>query len=79
LLVEADELSRQSLGLGAVKFSAIIRKVTEFLSLDQNAKLKFEVSDGVKPMALYRAALPTVITHRRQSIDGSALNLHLGF
>lgn len=40
------------------KFSAIIRKVTEHVALDMRAKLTFEVSDGVLPMQLYRAALP---------------------
>ena len=28
--------------------------------LDQSAKLTFEVSDGVRPMQLYRAALPEI-------------------
>jgi hypothetical protein len=44
----------------AGKFSAIIRKVTEHVKLDGSAKLTFEVSDGVQPMALYCAALPTI-------------------
>ncbi len=45
----------------AGKFSAIIGKVTEHLELDHAAKLTFEVSDGVRPMQLYRAALPKII------------------
>jgi hypothetical protein len=40
------------------KFAAIIRKVTEHLALDPTARLTFEVSDGVRPMELYRAGLP---------------------
>lgn len=42
----------------AGKFYAIIRKVTEHVKLDDSAKLTFEVSDGVQPMQLYRAAMP---------------------
>ena len=44
----------------AGKFSAIIRKVTEHVALDPTAKLTFEVSDGIQPMQLYRAALPEI-------------------
>ncbi|MGE0284222.1 MAG: DUF6428 family protein, partial [Rhizobiaceae bacterium] len=43
------------------KFSAIIRKVTGHLALDQSARLTFEVSDGVRPIHLYSAALPEVV------------------
>jgi hypothetical protein len=43
------------------KFASIIRKVTEHVALDQGAKLTFEVSDAVRPMQLYRAALPESI------------------
>ncbi len=42
----------------AGKFSAIIRKVSDHLRLEQSAKLTFEVSDGEKPMALYCAGSP---------------------
>jgi len=42
----------------AGKFAAIIRKVTEHVSLDHGAKLTFEVSDGSRPMQLHRAASP---------------------
>lgn len=44
----------------AGKFAAIIRKVTEHVALDLSAKLTFEVSDGVRPMELYCAALPEI-------------------
>ncbi|WFU07463.1 DUF6428 family protein (plasmid) [Rhizobium sp. CB3171] len=44
----------------AGKFYAIIRKVTEHVKLDDTAKLTFEVSDGVQPMQLYCAAMPTL-------------------
>lgn len=42
----------------AGKFQAIIRKVTDHVQLDGSAKLTFEVSDGVRPMQLYCAAMP---------------------
>jgi hypothetical protein len=38
------------------KFLAIIGKVAERVPFDANAKLTFEVSDGVRPMQLYRAS-----------------------
>lgn len=44
----------------AGKFAAIIRKVTEHVALDMTARLTFEVSDGVEPIRLYRAALPSL-------------------
>ena len=37
------------------KFLAIIGKVGEAVGFDADAKLTFEVSDGVKPMQIYRA------------------------
>ena len=40
----------------ADKFSAIIGKVADHVSLDYAAKLTFEVSDGVAPMQLYQAS-----------------------
>ncbi|MDX8433275.1 DUF6428 family protein [Mesorhizobium abyssinicae] len=45
----------------AGKFSAIIRKVSDHVALDQAAKLTFEVSDGVRPMELHRAARPSLV------------------
>lgn len=42
----------------AGKFVKIIRKVTDHVALDLNARLTFEVSDGIRPMQLYRAASP---------------------
>ncbi|MBY3065579.1 hypothetical protein HFO74_19495 [Rhizobium laguerreae] len=44
----------------AGKFHSIIRKVTEHVQLDRSAKLTFEVSDGVRPMQLYCAAMPVL-------------------
>ncbi|MCJ9695423.1 DUF6428 family protein [Rhizobium sp. PRIMUS64] len=44
----------------AGKFQAIIRKVTDHVQLDGSAKLTFEVSDGVRPMQLYCAAMPVL-------------------
>ena len=40
----------------ANKFTAIIGKVADHVSLDYGAKLTFEVSDGVAPMQLYQAS-----------------------
>ncbi|AZO08816.1 MULTISPECIES: DUF6428 family protein [unclassified Mesorhizobium] len=45
----------------AGKFAAIIRKVSDHVALDQSAKLTFEVSDGVRPMELYRAGQPMLV------------------
>lgn len=44
----------------ARKFAAIIGKVADHLSLDRSARLTFEVSDGVQPMQLHRAAAPVM-------------------
>lgn len=43
------------------KFSAIVRKVTEHVALDMDARLTFEVSDGIRPMQLHRAAAPALM------------------
>lgn len=43
----------------ARKFAAIIGKVADHLSLDRTARLTFEVSDGIQPMQLHRAATPS--------------------
>lgn len=42
----------------AGKFAKIIRKVTDHVALDMNARLTFEVSDGIGPMQLHQAAGP---------------------
>jgi hypothetical protein len=57
-LWDIDEGGRTHMPAG--KFAAIIRKVSDHVSLDDSAKLTFEVSDGVRPMQLYRAALPAL-------------------
>ncbi len=44
----------------AGKFLKIIGKVIGHFALDQGAKLTFEVSDGIGPMQLHRAALPRI-------------------
>ncbi|MBX4929098.1 DUF6428 family protein [Rhizobium binae] len=44
----------------AGKFHAIVLKVSEHVQLDASAKLTFEVSDGVRPMQLYSAAMPVL-------------------
>src|SRR6478609_3173485 len=56
-LWDVDDGDRRHMTAG--KFSAIVRKVSEHVSLDGSAKLTFEVSDGVKPMQLYCADYPT--------------------
>lgn len=43
------------------KFAAIVRKVTHHVSLAMDAKLTFEVSDGVAPMQLHKASVPTFV------------------
>jgi hypothetical protein len=58
-LWDVNEEDRTHMPAG--KFAAIIRKVTEHVGLDHSAKLTFEVSDGVRPMQLYRAALPEIV------------------
>lgn len=54
--------ARQHMAAG--KFAAIVRKVSDHVRLEPAAKLTFEVSDGVTPLALYCASIP-------QLIDGS--------
>jgi hypothetical protein len=61
-LWDVHEGEREHMPAG--KFSAIIRKVTEAINLDMSAKLTFEVSDGVQPMQLHRAAFPTIMDGR---------------
>ena len=55
-LWDIEEDSRTHMTSG--KFARIIRKVSDHLGLDGGAKLTFEVSDGVVPMQLFRAAVP---------------------
>jgi len=57
-LWDVDEGERVHMTAG--KFAAIIRKVTEHVQLDHSAQLTFELSDGVAPIQLHRAALPAV-------------------
>lgn len=45
----------------AGKFVKIIRKVTEHVALEMDARLTFEVSDGMRPMQLHRAADPIAV------------------
>ncbi|WFP75003.1 DUF6428 family protein [Mesorhizobium sp. WSM4906] len=47
--------------MAAGKFVAIIRKVADHVALDPSAKLTFEVSDGIRPMELHRAAQPALV------------------
>ncbi|WNV12645.1 DUF6428 family protein [Tardiphaga sp. 709] len=52
-IVESDRTH-----MTAGKFAAIIRKVSDHVALDANARLTFEVSDGVAPMQLHCADTP---------------------
>jgi hypothetical protein len=52
-LWDIEEEAREHMKAG--KFLAIIGKVGEAVGFDRDAKLTFEVSDGVKPMQIYRA------------------------
>ncbi len=56
-LWDVDDAPEQ---MTARKFAAIIGKVADHLSLDRSARLTFEVSDGIQPMQLHRAAAPTI-------------------
>ncbi len=58
-LWDVDEDERQH--MASARFAKIIRKVSEHVGLDGSAKLTFEVSDGIVPMALYRAAAPEIV------------------
>lgn len=53
----------------AGRFLKIIGKVIDHLDLDRSARLTFEVSDGIRPIQLHRAALPRV--------DGGAVRVAL--
>lgn len=44
----------------AARFVAIIAKVIAHVALDMDAKLTFEVSDGIRPMQLFRASVPII-------------------
>jgi hypothetical protein len=66
-LWDIDEDSRTHMPSG--KFARIIRKVSDHVGLDGGAKLTFEVSDGVVPMQLYRAAMP--------QLDDQMMHVHL--
>lgn len=60
-LWDVDDSAQQ---MTAGKFSAIVQKVADHVALDQTAKLTFEVSDGVRPMQLHRAAHPSMLEDR---------------
>lgn len=62
IFVQLWDVNEAAAHMPAGKFYAIIRKVSEHVGLDASAKLTFEVSDGVAPMQLHRAALPQVVS-----------------
>lgn len=54
--VQVWDIEEESRGhMPAGRFLSIIRKVDEAVGFDPQAKLTFEVSDGVRPMQIYRA------------------------
>lgn len=53
---EADGRTHMPAG----KFSAIMAKVAETVAIDPAGKLTFEVSDGLRPIQIFRAAPPAV-------------------
>ncbi|OWO93318.1 hypothetical protein B5E41_18715 [Rhizobium esperanzae] len=57
-LWDIEEGGRMHMPAG--KFHAIVRKVSEHLQLDGSARLTFEVSDGLRPIQLYCAAMPVL-------------------
>lgn len=61
IFIQLWDVDEDRMHMPAGKFAAIIRKVTEHVGLDHTARLTFEVSDGVRPMQLYRAALPETV------------------
>ena len=52
-LWDIEEGDRRHMAAG--KFAAIIRKVSQHVGIDMDARLTFEVSDGIAPMQLHRA------------------------
>jgi Family of unknown function (DUF6428) len=58
-LWDVEEGGRQHMAAG--KFATIIRKVAEHVELEDTARLTFEVSDGERPMQLYRAGEPEIV------------------
>lgn len=61
-LWDVDEAARQHMPAG--KFKAIITKVSDHVALEADAKLTFEVSDGIAPMGLYKAGSPEIVDGR---------------
>lgn len=54
--IQLWDIEEESRGhMPVAKFLAIIGKVGEAVGFDADAKLTFEVSDGVKPMQIFRA------------------------
>ncbi|MFN0193348.1 MAG: DUF6428 family protein [Aestuariivirga sp.] len=58
LFIQLWDVNGDGPHMSAGKFSAILRKVSERISLDPTAKLTFEVSDGSRPMQLHIAITP---------------------
>lgn len=65
-LWDVDEGARSHMPVG--KFAKIISKVVECVALNSHAKLTFEVSDGVAPMQLHRAAAPRIENEQVQVV-----------
>jgi Family of unknown function (DUF6428) len=61
MFVQLWDVGEQGEHMQAAKFSAIIQKVSEHVKLDRAAKLTFELSDGTRPIQLYRAVPPEIL------------------
>lgn len=69
IFVQLWDVSEDGAHMPASKFLRIVEKVATRVELKPGARLTFEVSDGARPMQLYRAALPR--------FDGSLVRVDL--
>ena len=60
IFIQLWDVNEDRAHMPAGKFVKIIGMVIAHVDLDSTAKLTFEVSDGVQPMQLHRAALPRI-------------------
>ncbi len=60
IFVQLLDVGEGGTHMPAGKFAKIVGRVSERVGFDPAAKLTFEVSDGVGPIRLHRAAAPTV-------------------
>jgi Family of unknown function (DUF6428) len=60
VFIELWDVAGDRTHMPAGKFAAIIRKVTDFVKLDPDAKLTFEVSEPGRPKQLFAATPPRI-------------------